>query len=48
MELVHLADLQLVYDTLEAVDYGVDRQYYGTMHGALTGVPPILPLIPSR
>jgi hypothetical protein len=37
MELVELADLELTYTALEAIDFGTDGQLYGTMDGNLTG-----------
>ena len=37
MELVELADVNLTYLMLAAVDYGADIQYYGTLEGSLTG-----------
>jgi hypothetical protein len=37
MELVKLATVQLMYTTLEVVDFGSGGQLYGTMDGSLTG-----------
>jgi hypothetical protein len=37
MELIHLADLELRYTTLESLDYGSGGQLYGTMEGTLNG-----------
>jgi hypothetical protein len=37
MELVELGRLELVYTSLEAVDYGSGGQLYGTMEGKLLG-----------
>jgi hypothetical protein len=37
MELVELGRLELVYTSLEAVDYGSGGQLYGTMEGKLVG-----------
>jgi hypothetical protein len=33
-----MAELELVYTSLESLDYGSDGQLYGTMGGRLTGV----------
>ena len=37
MEFVPLAELDLVYTSLETLDYGVGGQVYGTMEGSLRG-----------
>jgi hypothetical protein len=37
MELVALAELDLIYTSLESLDYGSDGQLYGTMEGRLVG-----------
>ena len=37
MELVKLADVQLTYTSLEALDFGSEGRLYGTMDGSLTG-----------
>lgn len=37
MELVELAEVELTYTALEAIDYGSGGQLYGTMEGTLTG-----------
>ncbi len=37
MELVELARVELTYTSLEALDFGVGGQLYGTMAGTLTG-----------
>lgn len=37
MELVHLADLEMTYRTLEVLDYGAGGQIYGTLDGRLSG-----------
>lgn len=37
MKLIHLADLELRYTTLEALEYGSGGQIYGTMEGTLKG-----------
>jgi hypothetical protein len=37
MELVKLADVQLTYTALEAMDFGSGGQLYGTMDGSLAG-----------
>ena len=37
MELVRLANVQLTYTSLEALDFGSGGQLYGTMDGSLAG-----------
>ena len=37
MELLELGHLELTYQRLEALDYGVDRQFYGTLAGSISG-----------
>lgn len=37
MELVELGEMELVYTSLDSLDYGVGGQLYGTMEGRLTG-----------
>jgi hypothetical protein len=37
MEVVELAQLELTYTSLEALDFGGDGQLYGTMEGTVTG-----------
>lgn len=37
MQLIHIADLELRYTTLESLDYGSGGQLYGTMEGTLNG-----------
>ena len=37
MELVELGELELVYTSLESLDYGAGGQLYGTMAGTLRG-----------
>lgn len=37
MELVELGQLALTYQALDAVDYGVGRQFYGTLTGSISG-----------
>lgn len=37
MELVGLGEVELVYTSLDPLDYGSDGQLYGTMEGRLTG-----------
>ena len=37
MDLVQLGQLELTYQTLEALDYGVGRQFYGTLTGSISG-----------
>jgi hypothetical protein len=37
MELVELAALELIYASLESLDFGVDGQLYATMEGRLAG-----------
>ncbi|MGH7474935.1 MAG: DUF3237 family protein [Longimicrobiales bacterium] len=37
MQLIHLADVELRYATLQALDYGSGGQLYGTMDGTLQG-----------
>lgn len=37
MELAELGELELVYTSLESLDYGVGGQLYGTMEGSLRG-----------
>ena len=37
MELVELAAFEMAYESLEALDYGVGGQLYGTLEGSVTG-----------
>jgi hypothetical protein len=37
MELVELGDVELVYTSLDPLDYGADGRLYGTMEGGLRG-----------
>jgi hypothetical protein len=37
MELVELGEVELVYTSLDPLDYGPDGQLYGTMEGRLSG-----------
>jgi len=37
MELLELAELELTYTSLEAIDFGTDGRLYGTMEGRLRG-----------
>jgi hypothetical protein len=37
LELVALGQLELTYQMLEAVDYGVGRQFYGRLTGSING-----------
>ena len=37
MELVELGEVELIYTSLDSLDYGAGGQLYGTMEGRLTG-----------